>query len=294
MAWRRVSDTQAPWVRLQAAIEAGDLGAARQALDDGADAQVNDFTSEGVPPLHAAARKHNLAMMALLLERGADFSVRSQSNETIFSALLVPKVEPQMLRDILALAGPLDFDKLRNAQKQTALHTAAMRHHADFCSALLEAGHDPNPVDNFGWTPLHVLVEDNPLQRDRAAATLDALLRGGADIRVRSKSGRTPFLQACARSGEGTVNAFLDAAPELAESRFNAMEAAGSFDNVETMAVILGRTGVTQAELEDFLEGIKELDSNHLRTDAMVRACLARMVLEKSVGPAPGPGKARM
>ncbi len=64
-------------------------------------------------------------------------------------------------------------------------------------ACLIEAGADPNAVDQGGVTPLHRAV------RTRCAAAVNALLDGGADARRKNKSGSTPMQLAIQNTGRG-------------------------------------------------------------------------------------------
>ena len=69
---------------------------------------------------------------------------------------------------------------------------------------LLRAGANPNAVDRNGVTPLQRAV------RTRCAAAVEVLLAGGAEPRLKNKSGSTPLhlaVQNTGRGGSGTPHA---------------------------------------------------------------------------------------
>ena len=69
---------------------------------------------------------------------------------------------------------------------------------------LIRAGANPNATDNNGVSPLHRAV------RTRCAAAVEALLAGGAEPRGRNNSGSTPLhlaVQNTGRGGRGTAQA---------------------------------------------------------------------------------------
>jgi ankyrin repeat protein len=69
---------------------------------------------------------------------------------------------------------------------------------------LIRAGADPNAMDKSGVAAIHRAV------RTRAAAALEALLAGGADAGLPNKSGSTPLhlaVQTTGKSGSGTPEA---------------------------------------------------------------------------------------
>jgi hypothetical protein len=75
---------------------------------------------------------------------------------------------------------------------------------------LIEAGADPNAIDNSGVTPLHRAV------RTRCAAAVRVLLDGGADVRCKNKNGSTPMQLATRNTGRGGTGS-LDAKAQQAE-----------------------------------------------------------------------------
>jgi hypothetical protein len=75
---------------------------------------------------------------------------------------------------------------------------------AETIACLLNAGANPNALDKSGVAPLHRAV------RTRCAAAVEALLKGGADAKIRNKNGSTPMALATmttGRGGSGSVEA---------------------------------------------------------------------------------------
>lgn len=62
---------------------------------------------------------------------------------------------------------------------------------------LIRVGANPNAVDKNGVTPLHRAV------RTRCAAAVEALLAGGAEPRIKNKNGSTPLHLAVQNTGRG-------------------------------------------------------------------------------------------
>jgi len=102
----------------------------------------------------------------------------------------------------------------RNRRGAEPLHLASMgmpggrhwnpRAQAATIACLIDAGADPNAVDNSGVAPLHRAV------RTRCAAAVEALLTGGADAKLKNKSGSTPMMLAkmnTGRGGSGSIEA---------------------------------------------------------------------------------------
>jgi hypothetical protein len=104
--------------------------------------------------------------------------------------------------------------RARNRRGAEPLHLAAMgapgtahwnpKAQAETIACLLNAGANPNALDKSGVAPLHRAV------RTRCAAAVEALLKGGADAKIRNKNGSTPMALATmttGRGGSGSVEA---------------------------------------------------------------------------------------
>ena len=59
--------------------------------------------------------------------------------------------------------------------------------------------------DNKGWTPLHDAVSENDF------ATVEVLLKGGADANAKTNLGATPLYYAVSKNASATVEVLLKA-----------------------------------------------------------------------------------
>jgi hypothetical protein len=80
----------------------------------------------------------------------------------------------------------------RNRAFGTPLHWAA-KAQKSYVGLLLSHGADPNAVNNIGWTPLMVAADAG------SVAAASALLRRGADVRIKGSKGETAWSLAVAR-----------------------------------------------------------------------------------------------
>ena len=78
----------------------------------------------------------------------------------------------------------------------TPLHKAAAKGDADAIKERIAAGADVDTKDWGGWTPLHAAAFHGKFHGNRAVKWFVALVkefvRAGADMRARTKAGRTP------------------------------------------------------------------------------------------------------
>lgn len=145
MAWAAAA-TAGP---LHDASRTGDIEAAKQLLDQGADVAEPD--SAGEPPLLVASLAGHAGIVTVLLQRGVDIEIRNKGGLTALHAA--------------AYGGNLDVVKLlvakgaavndsKNFYRMTPLHAAAEEGHADVVAFLLANKADIEAKERNGYTPL--------------------------------------------------------------------------------------------------------------------------------------------
>jgi ankyrin repeat protein len=209
----------------------GDLEEAKRAIENGADVNVKNDVDRGLTPLHKACFNGKVAVISLLLEKGANVNAQSKYGSTPLDSACYNGYDAVVA---LLLENGADIHA-KNDNGQMPLHTACFYGHAAVVSILLEKGANINAKSNDGWTPLHeasyeghgniisLLVgngadvnakdyfRDTPLHKAcqyGKEVSVSLLLKRGADVNAKNKQGWTPLHWAC-------VSGYYDAAVSL-------------------------------------------------------------------------------
>ena len=94
----------------------------------------------------------------------------------------------------------------KNKYGESALHQAVKKGDVSRVRSLLEAGADPNGVDNAGWAPLHDCLRDRP----QTTEIVRLLVQHGANINVQAEDGNTPLHDATKNMGDAIIKCLLD------------------------------------------------------------------------------------
>lgn len=145
-------------------------------------------------PLVAATKANAVSAATALIEAGADVNAKDDIQD---SAYLYAGAEG--FEEILALtlANGADLAST-NRYGGTALIPAGEHGHVGVTRMLLEAGINPDHINDLGWTALQeavLLGTDGPEHQE----TVRLLLAGGADPNLRDGQGSTPLANAEAR-----------------------------------------------------------------------------------------------
>ena len=241
---------------------AGDEGSVVRMLAAGAD--VNERDARGVTALHLAAWIERPAILALLLDAGAD--VHAVAVGTLETPLhMAGKARDSRIARALLDAGA-DVDA-KQATDATPLHTAAHFNRAETAQVLIAAGGSVKAEDHRGAAPLHVAASEG------AGEVAEVLIVAGADLEAVDGAGHTP-LHWAVQNGNGAVAvALLDAGADV-----NAMSVAGTppflvavSNGMEHIALMLMEHGADVHATDDQGNTAADLAESNGMTEVLVR-----------------------
>jgi len=166
---------------------------------------VNNPAIEGRPLLHTSAGLGLYDYLGVLLDRGADTTLRDDRGFSALDSALIPKVSYKQILCAAAIikAGsppPKDEDwayifdtistgnlNIRSEYGATAMHHAAEHNHIGMIQYLIENGAEVEARNLPGDTPLHVAV------RGGYGTIANLLIDAGVDVDERNYSGNAPM-----------------------------------------------------------------------------------------------------
>lgn len=158
-------------------------------------------------PLHVAAHLHRRDAAALLMKLGADANALDADKYDIVTIASVAD-DVSMLK--VALAGGCKPGNMTSPYDGTALIAAAHLGHDEVVRVLIAAKAPLDHVNNLHWTALieSIVLGDGG---KRHIATLEALVKAGANLNLADRAGNTPLTLARGR-GYAEMVAILTAA----------------------------------------------------------------------------------
>jgi ankyrin repeat protein len=148
-------------------------------------ANYNVRRSDGLAPLHYAAREGHEGLISFLIEKRADVNLKNLAGAT-------PLHEAARSGNIWIMQMLLNQGAEVNAQDakgNTPLHIGIpAEQHLQALGLFLDYGANPNLRDEHGETPLHIIVTLN-----RSPYLAQTLLGGGSDVSIRNIDGKTPL-----------------------------------------------------------------------------------------------------
>ena len=114
--------------------------------------QVPDH--RGNYPIHEAAKKCDLDIIKLLVEKGADIDIQDENGNTPLN-LAVLAGKPELVYYFIDMGA--DVNK-KNKNGRAPIHQAAIKGNEEIVYALLDADCDYACTDNDGYTPMNVAM----------------------------------------------------------------------------------------------------------------------------------------
>lgn len=189
----------ADYAGLHAATVGGSTIEIERLVKDGADLNARD--AFGRTPLMVAAYRRDLSVARALIELGANVNALEHQSYDVITIAAVQN-DLDMLK--LALSSGGNARAITSPYGGTALIAAAHLGHAEIAKALLAARAPVDHVNSLGWTALieAIVLGDGG---ERHQATVDALVKGGADLGLANRDGATPLSLARAKGYAGIV-----------------------------------------------------------------------------------------
>lgn len=178
-------DVEAATKALTEAVRNNDVEAARRAIADGADMEVE--VARGMTPVVAATKAENAELAIALIKAGADVNAKDDIED---SAFLYAGAEGynEILKATIAAGAQVDSV---NRYGGTALIPASEHGHVETIKILIDAGVPLDHINNPGWTAIHeAIVLNNGGPRQVEAIRL--LLEAGADPSIPDSNGTSP------------------------------------------------------------------------------------------------------
>ena len=167
---------------------------------------IDQRGSEGRTALHWAARAGQLAIVRLLLEKGASINAGDQDQMTALHEAIIFR-DKELIR--LLLENGADVNARGGLDKSTALHSAARYRHEGSVRLLLEMGANIDAKDEYGETALHVAADTKNKELVRL------LLEKGADINATDGHGMTVLYKATLSRNKGLIRLLLEKGADI-------------------------------------------------------------------------------
>ena len=195
----------ARYTGLHAAAHQGNVAVIQTAATSRADLNVRD--GYGRTPLHVAVFARQRDAVRALVKAGADINLLEKD---LYDGITIASVadDEETLRLLIQLGANAKL--MTSRYDGTALIAAAHLGHDGVVRQLIAAGAPLNHVNNLHWTAVieSIVLGDGG---KRHQATLEALIKAGANLQLTDRQGNTPLALARARGYTAMVR-MLEAA----------------------------------------------------------------------------------
>ena len=175
---------------LHAAAARDDVAEIEQLIAEGEKPNIQDANSR--TPLHVAGFLRHHASARALIRLGADPNALDADR---YDVLTIASANDDLEMLEIALAGGANARAVTSPYAGTALIAAAHLGHSEIVRALIAAKAPLNHVNNLGWTALlEAILLGNGSSKH--IATVDLLVKAGADVTLPDRHGTTPLAHA--------------------------------------------------------------------------------------------------
>nr|WCB87148.1 CPPV337 ankyrin repeat protein [Cooks petrelpox virus] len=165
--------------KLDSQIREDELKIAKLLISRGAKLDIkNEY---GYTPLRNTVINGNIELTKLLLDKGADASIKCNGMTIFEISTLSQNVE--MIKEIIKRCGYNHDSKI--------LCRVASKGYINVIHFLLDIGFNVNSFDSFGETPLHAATRSGSIE------TVNALISYGCIVDIKDNIGSTPLMHAC-------------------------------------------------------------------------------------------------
>ena len=175
-------------------------------LDEGE--SLHEPGLEGLTPIMlAAAYNSKPEILEALLKAGASITSSDEMGRTPLMLAAALNLEPAVTASLLRHGASV---KTRDLAGRTALWFAASRHNFQAAELLIDAGANPNEVNNDNISPLQAACERPEFN------IINLLIEAGADINRRDNRRFTPLMRAVAAGADvKVIKAFINGRVDL-------------------------------------------------------------------------------
>ncbi|RYP61448.1 hypothetical protein DL770_009789 [Monosporascus sp. CRB-9-2] len=159
--------------------------------------EVNMKDSDGLAPIHLAARGKRAAAIPILAQFGAEVDMAGPDEYAGHAPLAMAVLNEDLATVQNLLEAGADVDRTAKAHGCSALHHATR---AEIIATLLQYGPHVDIADNDGKTALHHLTSTTPPD----LAAIKTLVKARATVNVQDKNGCTPLFNIVLIASDGS------------------------------------------------------------------------------------------